>query len=145
MDNGHKNTIFLVEEDDETRPILKRNLERAGYRVLLALDEEDARDRVRGGRLRADLILVNLVGVEPDEALEAGRRIRREADLDVPLLVMAERYGADLEGTDVNAGGDDWITYPEDHEQLENLIARLLDRRAPPGGARQHDAARARE
>jgi DNA-binding response OmpR family regulator len=145
MDNGRKATIFLVEEDDETRPILKRNLERADYRVLLALDEEDARDRVRDGRLRADLILVNLVGVEPDEALEAGRRIRREADLDVPLLVMAERYGADLEGTDVNAGGDDWITYPEDHEQLENLLARLLDERPPPGDAREHDSARARE
>jgi DNA-binding response OmpR family regulator len=128
MDDGRRATILLVEEDDETRPILKRNLERADYRVLLALDEEDARDRVAGGWLSADLILVNLVGAEPDEALEAGRRIRRDAELDVPLLVMAEKYGADLEGTDVNAGGDDWITYPEDHEQLENLLARLLGR-----------------
>jgi DNA-binding response OmpR family regulator len=129
MDNARRATIFLVEEDDETRPVLKRNLEGAGYRVLLALDEEDARDRVNGGRLSADLILVNLVGAEPDEALEAGRRIRRDAELDVPLLVMAEKYGADLEGKDVNAGGDDWITYPEDHGQLENLLARLIDER----------------
>jgi CheY-like chemotaxis protein len=120
-------TIFLVEEDDETRHILKRNLERLGYRVLLALDEEDAHDRVNGGRLKADLILVNLVGVEPDEALQAGRRIRQDAELDVPLVVMAEKYGADLEGTDVNAGGDDWITYLEEHDQLRNLLARLLD------------------
>jgi DNA-binding response OmpR family regulator len=130
MDDGRQAIIFLVEEDDETRPILKHNLERADYRVLLALDEEDAHERVRGGRLVADLILVNLVGVPPDEALEAGRRIRRDAELDVPLLVMAEKYGADMEGKDVNAGGDDWITYPEDHEQLENLLARLIDK--PP-------------
>jgi DNA-binding response OmpR family regulator len=128
MDNGHRAIIFLVEEDEDTRTLLKMNLERDGYRVLLALNEEDARDRVAGGRLTADLILVNLVGVQPDEALEAGRRIRRHAELAVPLVVMAEEYGADVEGTDVNAGGDDWITYPEDHDQLKNLLARLLDK-----------------
>ena len=128
MNDGHQAGIFLVEEDDDTRPVLKQNLERDGYRVLLALDEEDARDRVIGGRLTADLILVNLVGVQPDEALEAGRRIRRYAELDVPLVVMAEEYGADVEGTDVNAGGDDWITYPADHEQIRSLLARLLDK-----------------
>jgi DNA-binding response OmpR family regulator len=130
MDNERQATIFLVEEDDETRPLLKRNLEKAGYRILLALDEEDAQDRVGGGRLAADLILVNLVGVQPDEALQAGRRIRQHAELDVPLVVMAEKYGADAEGTDVNAGGDDWITYLENHEQLTKLLARLLHR--PP-------------
>ena len=125
MDKGHKITILLVEEDDETRPLLKRNLEQEGYRVLLALDEEDAHDRVSGGRLTADLMLVNLVGVEPDEALQAGRRIRQDAELDVPLVVMAENYGPDVESTDVNVSGKDWITYLEDHDQLRNLLARL--------------------
>ena len=128
MDKGKEEqpTILLVEEDDETRPLLKVNLERDGYRVLLALDEEDAHERVRGGRVDADLILVNLVGVQPDEALHAGRRIRQDAELDVPLVVMAEKYGAELEGTNVNAGGDDWIIYLEEHDQLRDLLVRLL-------------------
>jgi DNA-binding response OmpR family regulator len=127
MDDGQLAVIFLVEEDDDARPILKKNLERAGYRVRLAFDEADAHDRVSGGRLTADLILVNLVGVEPDEALEAGRRIRRDAELTVPLVVMAEEYGVDMEGQDVNVSGNEWITYPEDHNQLHNLLARLLN------------------
>jgi hypothetical protein len=38
---------------------------------------------------------------------------------------MAEQYGADAEGTDANVGGNDWITYLADHEQLKNLLARL--------------------
>ena len=126
MNNGLQTVIFLVEEDDDTRPLLKHNLERSGYRVLLALDEEDAHDRVGSGRLSADLILVNLIDVQPDEAMHAGRRIRQDAELAVPLVVIAEKYGADLEGTDVNVSGDDWITYPEDHDQLQNLLARLL-------------------
>ncbi len=121
-------TIFLIEEDDETRPLLKQNLQRYGYRVLVAVDEEDALARMDGGQLQADLVLINLVGKSPEEALEAGRRLREHARHDghTPLVVMAEEYGPELEGTDVNVSGNDWITYPEDATQLENLIARLL-------------------
>ncbi len=128
----NRRTILLVEEDDDTRPILKENLRRDGYRVLLALDEEDAFDRVGGGGTDADLVLINLVGRAPEAALEVGRRIRAHAKYDgrTPLVVMAERYGKDLAGTDVNVGGNDWITYPEDHDQLRHLLARLLNRPA---------------
>ena len=129
-ENGR--TILLVEEDDETRPLLKKNLQNDGYRLLLALDEEDALDRVRGGGAQADLVLINLVGEAPEAALAAGRRIREHAKYDghTPLVVMAEKYGRELEGTDVNVGGNDWITYPEDHDQLRNLLARLLNQPA---------------
>jgi DNA-binding response OmpR family regulator len=125
-----KGTIFLVEEDDETRPVLKHNLKNYGYRVLLAIDEEDALERVSGGHVPADLILVNLVGKSPEEALETGRRVREHAKDDghTPLIAMAEKYGPDLEGTDVNVGGNDWITYPEDADQLRNLIERLIEK-----------------
>jgi PleD family two-component response regulator len=77
-------------------------------------------------------VLINLVGKAPETALAAGRRIRAHAKYDgrTPLVVMAEKYGKDLEGTDVNVGGNDWITYPEDHEQLRNLLARLLNQQA---------------
>lgn len=123
-------TIFLIEEDDDARPLLRQSLQRYGYRVIVALDEEDALERVDGGHLKADLVLINLVGKSPEEALQTGRLIREHSKHDghTPLVVMAEKYGPDLEGTDVNVGGNDWITYPEDARQLENLIARLLDK-----------------
>jgi CheY-like chemotaxis protein len=127
-----RRTIFLVEEDDDTRPVLKKNLQSDGYHVLLALNEEDAIQRVSSNGAYADLVLINLVGKSPAEVIDIGRRIRRHAKYDghTPLVVVAEKYGADLEGTDVNVGGNDWITYLEDHEQLKNLLARLLD--TPP-------------
>ena len=126
----NQRTIFLLEEDDETRPLLKHNLKNYGYRVLLAVDEEDALERMSGGHVQADLILVNLVGKSPEEALETGRRVREHAKDDghTPLIAMAEKYGPDLEGTDVNVGGNDWITYPEDADQLRNLIERLIEK-----------------
>ncbi|HEX8131374.1 MAG TPA: hypothetical protein VF527_19900 [Pyrinomonadaceae bacterium] len=129
-EHGNQATIFLIEEDDDTRPVLKQNLQRYGYRVLIALDEEDARDRVGNGYTQADMILIDLVGKSPQYVLQAGQRIRAHAKYDghTPLVVLAEKYGADLEGTDVNVSGNDWITYLEDHGQLQNLLARLLSK-----------------
>lgn len=129
-EHGNLHTIFLVEEDDETRHLLKHSLIRQGYRVIIALDEEDAMERVGSGSANADLLLVNLVGKSPEDALDLGRRIREHAKYDghTPLVVMAEKYGEDLEGRDVNVDGNDWITYPEDSYQIENLLRRLLAR-----------------
>ena len=95
--------ILLIEEDDETRPALRRNLEKDGYRLLLAVDEADALDRLDGnGHVRADLILINLVGKTPGEVLQTGQRIREHGRYDstTPLVVLAEKYGVDLEGTE---------------------------------------------
>jgi DNA-binding response OmpR family regulator len=132
--NAHLNeqpTVFLIEEDDDTRPLLKHNLISYGYHVSLALDEEDARERVSDGQLNADLILINVVSKTTEEVLNIGRRIRAHAKFDgvTPLIVMAEKYGKDVEGTDENVGGNDWILYlGEDLNQLQNLLYRLLTR-----------------
>ena len=128
---GSQPTIFLVEEDDDTRPVLRRNLQNYGYRVLLALDEEDALERVGdGGTTRADLFLINLVGKTPAEVLQIGRRIREHGKYDghTPLVVIAEKYGADLEGTNANVDNNDWVTYLEEPDQLKNLLRRLTSK-----------------
>ena len=125
----NQRTIFLIEEDDETRRPLVQNLRRQGYRVIVATDEEDALERVGGGYVHADLILVNLVGKSADEVLNVGRRVREHAKYDgsTPLVVMPEKYGKDVEGTEVNADGNDWIFYlGEEPAQLEALLARLV-------------------
>lgn len=130
MAQGNQGIIFLVEEDNETRPLLKDNLQRYGYRVIVALNEEDALERVEAGHIQADLVLINLVGETPEEILHIGRRIREHAKYNghTPLIVLAEKYGADLEGTNVNVSNNDWIIYPEEAEQLEHLLARLISR-----------------
>ena len=128
-EQGKQPTIFLIEEDDETRRPLVENLRRSGYRVIVAIDEEDALERVGDGHIRADLVLVNLVRKPVDELLKVGRKVREHAKYDgnTPLVVMPEKYSKDVEGTDVNIEGNDWVHYlGEEPGQLKNLLARLI-------------------
>jgi|SRR5215204_2153084 len=120
-------TILLIEEDDDARPIIRHNLGRAGFDVLVAVDEASARDWLEAGRARADLILVNLVGKTTEEAFAAARRVRQLSAPggSTPVVVIAEKYGDGLEGTDVREGEGEWVTYMEDSTQLHELITRL--------------------
>ncbi|MCP9495859.1 MAG: response regulator [Pyrinomonadaceae bacterium MAG19_C2-C3] len=120
--------ILLIEEDDETRPLLKEMLQKAGYKMIVALDETDALERMREGNKHADLILVNMIDVTTDVALDAARRVRREAEPgdETLIVVMAESYGEELEGKDIEVSVGEYVTYPEDFPQLKNLLAHLL-------------------
>lgn len=120
-------TIFLIENDEETRRPLVQNLRAYGYRVLVAIDEEDALERVGGG-VKADLVLVNLVGKTAEEVLSVGRRVREHAKHDghTPLVVMPEKYAKELEDTEVNVAGNEWVFYlGEELDRLRYLLARL--------------------
>jgi DNA-binding response OmpR family regulator len=130
-EQGNQPTIFLIEEDDQTRKPLVENLRNEGYRVIVTLDEADALELTGGWGEKADLVLINLVGKPAEKLLEVGRGVRAHAKYDghTPLVVMPEKYGKDVEGTDVNVEGNDWIMYlGEDLDQLKNLLARLTKR-----------------
>lgn len=120
-------TILMIELDDDTRPLLRLNLNNWGYRVISALQEEDAIALARGVRDRPDLILLNQVNLPIDEVLNMGRRIRHGAELhsSTPIVIMAEQYGEDMEGKDIKEGESEYVTYLEDGEQLMNLLHRL--------------------
>lgn len=97
--------------------------------MIVAVDEEEALERAGDGRSHADLVLVDLVGKPLAEALRVGRAVRKQAKYDghTPLVVMPEKYDKELEGTDVNVEGNDWVHYlGEEPDQLKNLLARLL-------------------
>lgn len=123
-------TIFLVEEDDNVRPLLTTKLRQLGYRLLVTADLEDAFEWVSAeGMVHADLIVMNLVGKSPEESLRLGRRLRVHAKYDgiTPLIVMAEKFPQELEGTNDNVDGNDWICYYGGSNQLEALLFRLFN------------------
>lgn len=42
-----------------------------------------------------------------------------------PIIILAERYGPDLEGQDIQVGDNEYVSYLEDGEQLKLLLQRL--------------------
>jgi DNA-binding response OmpR family regulator len=123
--------ILLIEQDDETRPLIKHNLHLNGYRAIVALDEEDAIERKWDECGHPALILLNQVNLSIDEFINMGRRIRQSAGFPIrtPIVVIAERFGADMEGKDVLVGESEYVIYPEDAQQLMDLLHRLCRNR----------------
>ena len=122
-------TIFLVEEDNSARPCLTSNLRIFGFRVLVVADVEDAMEWLGGDTyIHADLLLIDLVGKLPADALAIGRRLRTQGRYpsETPVVVMPETVARDVEGSDENAGANDWICHYEDSDQLQRLLAQLL-------------------
>ena len=56
-----------------------------------------------------------------------GQRICKSAGIgnQTPIIVMAEQYGADMEGKDVQVDEAEYVTYLEDGQQLINLLHPL--------------------
>jgi ribosomal protein L25 (general stress protein Ctc) len=51
---------------------------------------------------------------------------RAKRDSKTPIVVMAEKYGEEMEGKDVAIDENVYVTYLEDGDQLHSLLARLL-------------------
>ena len=122
-------TILIVEEDNNARSSLTKNLREAGYRLLVAANIEDALDWVScSNYVHADLLLIDLVGKLPEEAVVIGQHLRTAAQYhsQTPLVVMPEKVAQDVEGLDKNVSANDWICYYEDADQLQRLLVRLL-------------------
>jgi DNA-binding response OmpR family regulator len=120
-------TILLLEQDDQTRPLLMYNLRHQGFHVSVVLEENDALERVSGKSACPDVMRIDQVKLSIDEFINMGRRIRRASEelCCTPIVVIAERFGVDMEGLDVLVGESEYVTYLEDGQQLINLLYRL--------------------
>ncbi|HEX8566238.1 MAG TPA: hypothetical protein VF648_11260 [Pyrinomonadaceae bacterium] len=120
-------TIFLLENDNDTRPIFKKVLQDNGYNVLVAVDEEDALQRVNDGFVKSDLLMVNLLGKSEAEMVEFGNLLREKGKPNIPLVVVAAKYGEELEGTIKKAGENAYIIYLGEGDELLDLLSSLTN------------------
>jgi DNA-binding response OmpR family regulator len=80
-------TVLVVEDDDETRAALTRELTTRGYLVSEAADGKAALRQWEGHR--PDVVLLDL-GLPDIDGLAVVRRIRREAA--TPIVILSGRY-----------------------------------------------------
>jgi CheY-like chemotaxis protein len=119
-------TIMVVEDNELSRDALSRRLERRGYRVVLAVDGEQAVSNARAEL--PDLILMDL-GLPRVDGWAATRRLKGDAATrHIPIIVLSAHAMTNDRDQALEAGGDEFDTKPIRFQQLLEKIETLLGR-----------------
>jgi two-component system KDP operon response regulator KdpE len=121
-------TVLVVEDDDEQRAVLVRELGSRGYRIQEAADGRTALERWDAGR--PDVILLDL-GLPDMDGMEVIRRVRREAM--TPIVILSGRYAEREKVEALERGADDYVTKPFGLDELHARLRVALRRSAGPG------------
>ena len=118
-------TILVVEDNEASREVLARRLERQGYRVLLAVD---GRQAVSAARTQLpDLILMDL-GLPVLDGWDATRQLKADARTrHIPIIVLSAHAMTNDRDRALAAGGDDFDTKPIRFQALLGKIEILLN------------------
>jgi adenylate cyclase len=120
--------ILAVDDTPENLEILRLRLEANGYEVVTAADGEEGLAKARD--LKPDLILLDIMMPKLD-GISVVRMIKQDVSLrSIPvILVTAKADTRDVvEGLD--AGGDDYLTKPFEHQALLARVRSMLRQKA---------------
>lgn len=116
-------SILVVDDDPRMQRLLKVNLERAGYRVDVAVDGAAALEHV--DLSPPDLMLLDVMMPEMD-GFDCLARLREWSDLPVILLTAKGEERDKVKGLDL--GGDDYLTKPFGPSELLARVRAVLRR-----------------
>ena len=122
-------TVMVVEDEQEIRDLIRYNLERAGYRVLVAADGEEGLRQAFASRPDALVLDLMLPG---RSGLDVLREIRDEPTTrDLPVILLTARSAEMDKLIGFEHGADDYLTKPFSPRELVARLQALL-RRAQP-------------
>jgi two-component system, OmpR family, KDP operon response regulator KdpE len=124
---GSRATVLVVEDDDETRHAVVRDLQLRGYEIAEAVDARSALDRWE--QRRPDLVLLDL-GLPDTDGIQVIRRVRREAA--TPIVILSGRYEEREKVQALEAGADDYVTKPFGVDELNARLRVALRHAAGP-------------
>lgn len=115
--------VLVVEDDTDINHLLKRILERSGYRVVQAYSGTEALLRLQMDlpvMILLDLMLPGLCGEEliPE--------IRKRSD--VPILVLSAKTALENKIETLRLGADDYLTKPFEPEEVAARVSAALRR-----------------
>jgi len=124
---GAAKTILVAEDDPVTCRFVVSLLEECGYRVLVAVDGENA--IAIAMRARPDLLVIDLVMPYRDgyEVLRAIRNDELLKDLPVLILSMRDREEDIVRGFE--QGADEYVVKPFNAREFLYRVRKLLEPR----------------
>ena len=119
---GMKKTLLIVEDNLILCDILERWLQKAGYRVLTAIDEPSARRKIKGNNVALVLTDVRLPEGDGISLLEWSI----SQGLHIPFVVMTEHASIADAVRAVKLGAKDYLPKPVHEELLMELLRGLI-------------------
>ncbi|MPQ43260.1 response regulator transcription factor [Clostridium tarantellae] len=118
--------ILIVDDEEHIRELIKFNLQKNGYGVILASDGKEALEIIKSKRI--DLILLDLMLPEVD-GLEVCKEIRRDSIIsNVPIIMITAKGEEADKILGLELGADDYITKPFSIRELMARVKALLRR-----------------
>lgn len=124
--------ILVVDDERPIAEILKYNLEKEGFEVILAFDGEEAMERVLNER--PDLVILDIMLPKKD-GFTVCREIRASRDLPIIMLTAKETEIDKVLGLEL--GADDYVTKPFSAREVLARVKAILRRAksTPPNAA----------
>jgi two-component system, cell cycle response regulator DivK len=123
--------LFLVVEDfEDSRFMMRRLLEMAGYDVVEASDGQQAVElavQERPALILMDLSLPKLDGLAATRLIRQHRGVSK-----IPIIAVSAHDSPESRSEALEAGCDEYVTKPIDFDQLYRLLKRFLPRECHP-------------
>ncbi len=120
-------TLLIAEDEEIVRTFVTKILEKAGYKVIVATDGEDAMEKFRQNREDISLILSDVLMPK-----KSGREILEEVRKEKPgvKVIFISGYTANvMKEKGIFEGDFDFITKPFVKDELLRKVREVLDRK----------------
>jgi CheY-like chemotaxis protein len=117
-------TVLLVEDTEDNRFMMRRLLEMTGYRVVEAMNGEEA---VKLAKAESPQLILMDLSLPVIDGLAATRLIRKLPKFEsIPIIAVSAHDTSDFQSEAIQAGCNSYVTKPIDFNELEELIAELI-------------------
>ena len=126
--------ILVVDDEKPISDIIKFNLEKEGYEVIVAFDGEEALEKVEAED--PDLIILDLMLPKVD-GLEVAKRVR--AKHTTPIIMVTAKDSELDKVLGLELGADDYVTKPFSNRELVARVKANLRREATAQAPAEED------
>ncbi|MEX0344291.1 MAG: response regulator transcription factor [Rhizobiaceae bacterium] len=118
--------LLVVDDDTRIRDLLKQYLSSNGFRVTVAANSADARNKLEG--LDFDLLIIDVM-MPGESGIELTKALR--SDKQVPILMLTALSEIESRVNGLEAGADDYLSKPFDPRELILRVNNILRRGGP--------------
>ncbi|MEM7030401.1 MAG: response regulator [Chloroflexota bacterium] len=120
----HKAKILVVDDSPTHRQLITRPLQSSGYRVVVAMDGEEALEKA--SRENPDLIVLDVI-MPKKNGFQVCRQLRSTSETkDIKIIMMTSKDQPSDRFWGLKQGADQYMTKPFDEQELLDRIANLL-------------------